>query len=390
MMGSMTPEEILTRCVSEVIDKNSLEKKLNSGKKLVVKLGIDPTSPDLHLGHSVVLRKLSAFQQLGHHVVLVIGDFTALVGDPSGRNTQRPPLTEAEIEKNLADFKAQAGKILDLNKLTIRKNSEWLKDLGLTGLFKLASSATVNQLLERKDFQDRLKENNSLTVLEILYPLLQAYDSVALKADIELGGTDQKFNLLMGRQIQKRYGQSEQDILTTPLLVGLDGKDKMSKSLGNYIGLTEDAPSMFGKVMSLPDFLLESYFDLTTNVSSSDANQILEVGPYEAKKRLASEIVTLYHDSEEAKQARGEFDRVFSSKENPSNIVEIKVDSQPQSYVSLTSIAFNISRSEAKRLIEQKALEIDGVTILDPEEEVTPKNDQVLKLGKHRFVRIAI
>lgn len=386
----MTPEEILTRNVSEVIDKSSLRKKLESGKKLVVKLGIDPTTPDLHLGHAVVLRKLAQFQQLNHKVVLVIGDFTALVGDPSGRNTQRPPLTETQIEKNLADFKAQAGKILDLNKLTIRKNSEWLKDLGLTGLFKLVSNATVNQLLERKDFENRIKENNSLTVLEILYPLLQAYDSVALKADLELGGTDQKFNLLMGRQIQKRYGQKEQDILTTPLLVGLDGKDKMSKSLGNYIGLSEEPVTMFGKVMSLPDSLLENYFELATSLDKGSIDQSLALGPYRAKKRLASEIVTLYHNSEEASQARKEFDRVYSGKEEPSNIVKVKVDPQPQSYISLVSIVFNLSRSEAKRLIESKALEVDGVTILDPEEEMSPKNDQVLKLGKHRFVRLEI
>jgi len=381
---------VLNHGVEDVIDKVSLKKKLEGSKKLVVKLGIDPTTPHLHLGHAVVLMKLKQFQDLGHQAVLVIGDFTAQVGDPSGRDSQRPVLTPSEIASNWQTYRKQASKILDMVKVKIVHNSAWFKKMGVAGLFDLLGKATINQLLERKDFADRLRQDKSLTYLEMLYPLLQGYDSVELKADVELGGVDQLFNLLMGRQLQKRYGQEEQDILMTPLLVGLDGKDKMSKSAGNYIGLTESPEEMFGKVMKVPDTLLQTYFELATSLNPEEVKFELKKGPYEAKKRLAEEIVTRYHGPKPSEEAREEFGRVFSQKESPSKLEVVTVDSQPTSYVSLTASAFGISRSEARRLIDQKALEDTGRLILNPEEEVEPHEDQILKLGKHRFAKIKV
>lgn len=382
--------ELLTRGVTEVIDKDHLNSRLKKGDKLVVKLGIDPTTPHLHLGHAVVLKKLAEFQKQGHKAVLVIGDFTALVGDPSGRDTQRPVLTEKDIEKNWSDYKSQAGKLFDFDHAEVVRNSTWFKEMDLPKMFELTSKATLNQIIERKEFQNRLKENSTITYLEMLYPLLQAYDSVMLKADLELGGTDQKFNLLMGRQIQKRYGQNEQDILMTPLLVGLDGKNKMSKSLGNYIALNEEPEVMYAKVMSIPDSLIDTYFELATNLSSEQVSKESEKGPFEAKKTLAHEIVSLYHDRSRADMAADEFVNVFSEKNLPVNLPVVKVGSEKQTLTSLASTAFGLSMSESRRLIDQKALSLDGKLVTKPDQIIVPLEGNVLKLGKHRFVKLEI
>lgn len=380
----------MTRGVSEVIEENNLKKALESPKLLTVKLGIDPTTPNLHLGHSVVLNKLAQFQKLGHKCVLVIGDFTALVGDPSGRDTQRPVLTEKEIAKNWQAYTAQAAKVFDFSQATVVRNSTWFKKMNLQDLFELASKATLNQIMERKEFQNRVKEASSVTYLEMLYPLLQAYDSVMLKADVELGGNDQKFNLLMGRQIQKRFGQKEQNILMTPLLIGLDGKNKMSKSLGNYIGLTEEPEEMYGKVMSIPDSLIDTYFELCTSLSDSEIAFLVKKGPYEAKKALAWEIVKIYHDPNKADLAQNEFESVFSQKNLPAAMPTISTGSEPVSYTSLASTAFGTSMSQSRRLILQKAFSVDGKTVTDPEEKTSPEGGIVLKLGKHRFVKVEV
>lgn len=379
---------ILSRGVSEVIDEKNLASRLQKGDKLTVKLGIDPTTPDLHLGHSVVLKKLAEFQKLGHKCVLVIGDFTALVGDPSGRDTQRPLLTEKEISKNWESYTTQTSKIFDFKKAEVVHNSSWFKKMNLQDLFELASKATLNQIIERKEFQVRLHEEGTITYLEMLYPLLQAYDSVMLKADVELGGNDQKFNLLMGRQIQKRFGQKEQDILMTPLLIGLDGKNKMSKSLGNYIGLTEEPQVMYGKVMSLPDTLIETYFELVTDLEDKEISQLLQKGPFEAKKGLAWEIVKIYHDPNQADLARTEFDSVFSQKNLPSILPGVAIANKPITYTTLASLAFGTSMSESRRLIGQKAFSIDGKTVTNSEETISPEVGTVLKLGKQRFAKI--
>lgn len=387
-MGSMDITELLTQSVTEVIDKDHLTTRLKKGDKLIVKLGIDPTTPNLHLGHAVVLKKLAQFQKAGHKAVLVIGDFTALVGDPSGRDTQRPILTNAEIEKNWSDYKNQAGKLFDFDHAEVVRNSSWFKNMDLSKMFELTSKATINQIVERKEFQNRLKEKSHITYLEMLYPLLQAYDSVMLKADLELGGTDQKFNLLMGRQIQKRFGQNEQDILMTPLLVGLDGKNKMSKSLGNYIALTEEPEVMYAKVMSIPDTLTDTYFELVTNLNSSEINQEMKKGPFEAKKSLAYSIVSLYHDPAQADQAEVEFVSVFSEKNLPATLPVVKLGREKRTMASLASVTFGLSMSESRRLIDQKAFSLDGKTVLKADEIVEPVEGNVLKLGKHRFAKI--
>jgi len=377
-------DRLLNRGVEEVIEKSSLEKKLKSGKKLRIKLGIDPTKPDIHLGHTVPLRKLRQFQEAGHKAVLIIGDFTAQIGDPSGRSEERPPLTEREVRKNLKNYLRQAGKVLDLKKTEIRYNSEWL-GCDPKIFLKLAALATSQQILERDDFQKRFREGSGPTLLEMMYPLCQGYDSVMVKADVEIGGTDQKFNLLMGRRLQRRFNQPEQDVITLPLIEGTDGVRKMSKSFGNYIGLEEKPKDMFGKIMSIPDPLIGRYFEFLTDQERPES-----VSPYNQKLLLAEIIVSAYHSQLAAVKAREEFLRVFSRKEVPNDLPAVKIDSHQLTILDLVVAASGKSRSEARRLISQRAVVLSERTCSDPAENVFPHSGDILKIGKRTFYKLQI
>ena len=388
-------ERLLKKGVAEIIDEKSLYKKLISGKKLRVKFGIDPTSPNLHLGHSIALRKLRDFQELGHQVIFLIGDFTAKIGDPSGRKTTRKPLTDEEIKKNMKDYVKQAGKILDMKKVKVHYNSEWYKGKDMEFLMTLASYFTVSRLLERDDFQKRLKENIDITLLETIYPLLQGYDSVALKADVEIGGTDQKFNLLVGRKMQRKFNQNEQDIITVPLLEGTDGKRKMSKSYGNYIAFKDSPLEMFGKIMSIPDALLWKYFELLTDVPEEQIEELKKLASknpvylMEAKKRLAREIVAMYHNKKSSITAEKEFEKIFSKKELPSKIPEVKIKEKNLPILDLlVKTKLVPSKSEAKRLVLQRGVKIDGKIQDDWRKNIEIKKGMVLKIGKRKFVKI--
>lgn len=374
-------EKFLTRGVEEVIVKEHLEKALR-GKKLRVKFGIDPTAPDLHLGHLVPLRKLRQFQDLGHKVVLIIGDFTAMIGDPSGREGARAPLFENDVKQNMKKYLAQAAKVVDVKKAEVHYNSWWHKKNGLEGLLRIAAGVTLPQVIEREDFKKRLQEDRSLTVLEALYPLLQGYDSVAVKSDIEIGGTDQKFNLLMGRKVQRFLGMPEQDVMTLPLLEGTDGVRKMSKSYGNYIALNEKPDVMFGKVMSVPDNLLKKYYELLTDLEFPK-----EKPPYEAKMLLAKELVALCHGKQAAEKAAEEFIKVFSKGAAPQQMPELRVSGKI-SVLDLLLTAGIASKSEARRLIGQGAVEIDGKRKLDGREMIYVKKPLVLRIGKTKFFKV--
>ncbi|MDO8504435.1 MAG: tyrosine--tRNA ligase [Candidatus Liptonbacteria bacterium] len=377
-------EEALSRGVEEVIEKDHLKKAMLSGRQLRIKLGIDPTSPDIHLGHLVVLLKLRQFERLGHKLVLIIGDFTAKIGDPSGRSETRKPLTDAEIKKNFKKYKDQISKILNLRKAEICYNGKWFKKGGIKIMIELASSASLQQVLRRADFSKRIEEGNDVTMLEAIYPLFQGYDSVAVSADVELGGTDQKFNLLMGRRIQRFYNRPEQDVLMTPLLEGTDGVRKMSKSYGNYIGVDEEPNEMFAKVMSVPDALLKKYFELLTDLDFPE-NQPL----YEAKLVLAQNIVTLCHNAKAGEAARENFKKVFSKKEIPEDAPELILKEREISAVDLILLSgVAESRGEAKRLIEQGALEVGGRVERDVHSVLLPQNGDPVRIGKKYFARI--
>ncbi|MFZ1153343.1 MAG: tyrosine--tRNA ligase [Solirubrobacteraceae bacterium] len=368
-----------------------LVKKLQSaaqkGRPLRVKLGIDPTAPDIHLGHAVVLRKLREFQDAGHLVVLIIGDYTARVGDPSGRSTLRPMLSDAEIEANAATFQEQALKILDASpgRLEVRRNGEWL-EMGMAQLLALVRTTTVAQLLERDDFARRWSASEPISMLELLYPLLQGYDSVAVRADVELGGTDQKFNLLLGRNVQRAYGQPEQAILTMPILVGTDGGKKMSKSLGNHIGITDEPKEMYGKTMSIPDEAMGEYYRLLLGRELEP-----DVTPREAKGELAREIVAWLHSPEAAEDAERHFDRVFVERGVPNQIEELRFEAE-NGVVYLPELlagAFGLSRSEARRMIDQGGVSLDQQPLVSGEYELASKrlDGAVLRLGKKRRFR---
>jgi tyrosyl-tRNA synthetase len=370
----------------------ALAEKLRSarakGRPLRVKLGIDPTAPDIHLGHAVVLRKLREFQDAGHVVVLIIGDYTARVGDPSGRSTLRPMLGEAEIEANAATFQQQALKILDASpeRLEVRRNGEWL-DMPMVDLLALVRTTTVAQILEREDFAKRWSASESISMLELLYPLLQGYDSVAIHADVELGGTDQKFNLLLGRDIQRAYGQPEQAILTMPILVGTDGTRKMSKSLGNHIGVSDSPEEMYGKTLSIPDEAMGDYYSLLLGRQLGD-----ELPPREAKRALARELVGWLHSPEEAIEAEYAFDRVFVQRGAPEQIEELLFEA-PDGVVHLPALmgdAFGMSRSEARRLIDQGGVSLDEQALVVGEHDlpVGRLDGAVLRVGKRRFRRL--
>lgn len=390
-------KEILTRGVAEVIERSHLERALKSKKKLRVKLGIDPTAPDLHLGHAVVLRKLKQFQDLGHKIVLIIGDFTAQIGDPSGRSEERKPLSKKEIERNLKDYLAQAGKVLDIKKVEVRRNSEWhgSRSFGVN-LMHTAQALTLQQVTERDDFQKRIKQGLKISILEVLYPLLQGYDSVAVKADVELGGTDQTFNLLAGRKVQRGFRVQEQDILTVPLLEGTDGVRKMSKSFGNYIALNDPPAEMFGKLMSIKDGLIVKYFELCTDVPEKKITEIKKLlkakklNPRDAKMILAYEIVSLYHGKAKAKAASGEFERVFRTGEMPDKIPQIKLKKKKIGIVDLlVEIGFASSKSAATRLVEQGGVRTNGDRITSPKEIIEiPKTGIIIRAGKRRFAAV--
>jgi tyrosyl-tRNA synthetase len=392
--------KILTRGVAEVIDKEHLEKRLKAGDKLRVKLGIDPTAPDLHLGHAVVLRKLKQFQDAGHKAVFIVGDFTATIGDPSGRSELRPKLSASEIKENMKNYVKEAGKILDMKKADVVYNSQWYKNKGASFLMELTSKFTVARSLERDDFQKRLKENRDISILELYYPILQGYDSVEVRADVELGGTDQKFNLLMGRRVQKRYGLPEQDIMTLTLLEGTDGARKMSKSLGNYIGLSEDPGKMFAKIMSIPDDLMVKYFTLLTDVAESEIDELRQGLltpsaakrlPKEWKEMLSCEIVRTYCGENAAKDAQAEFDRVFGAHEAPSEIPEVAISDKNMNIADLlVKTRLAPSKSEARRLVEQGGVRIGGEVKGDAKEEIAIKEGMVVQVGRRRFARLSL
>lgn len=375
-----------------------LEKSAKTGRPLRVKLGADPTAPDIHLGHTVVIRKLRAFQELGHTVIFLIGDFTGLIGDPSGKSTTRPQLTRAEIDANAETYKAQIFKLLDPAQTEIRFNSEWMDKLGAAGFVKLASHVTVRQILERDDFAKRLREELPIALHELLYPLTQAYDSVALEADVELGGTDQKFNLLMGRNLQREYEQEAQICVIMPLLEGTDGVQKMSKSLGNYIGISESADEMFGKVMSISDDLMWRYYELVTDLSVEEIASLKRAAengdrnPRDIKAELAKLIITDFHSDAAARLAEEEFVRRFRNKEIPEEVEErtIRANECGDLPSLLATVGLASSKAEARRLIEQGGVSVDGVrqALTGSADSWEVGKTVLLKVGKRRFVRV--
>jgi tyrosyl-tRNA synthetase len=383
--------------IAGLVPEADMEKKLAQGRPLRAKLGVDPTAPDLHLGHAVPLRKLRQFQDLGHTVVLIIGDFTALIGDPSGRNSTRPPLTAEEIELNAQTYIDQAFKILDPEKIELRRNSEWLAPLGFADILRLTGQFTVARILERDDFAKRYKEGVGISLHEFLYPMAQAYDSVAIKADIELGGTDQLFNLLAGRELMEKSGMEPQVCLTLPLLEGTDGVQKMSKSYGNYIGLTDAPDDMFGKVMSVPDSLMVRYYRLCTGLEIDEIDHIeqqLDAGslhPNEAKRRLARDIVELYHGAGAAAEAEAAFDRVFKHHEVPDEIPEFKVSLADDVYLPglLNDMGLVSSAGEGRRMIDGGAVRIDGEPVAGGIYNLSRASveGRVVQVGKRRYGR---
>ena len=370
-----------------------LEKSARDGRPLRVKLGADPTAPDIHLGHTVVIRKLRHFQELGHTVIFLIGDFTGLIGDPSGKSATRPQLTREEINANAETYKRQIFKLLDPDRTEIRFNSEWMDKLGSDGFIRLASHVTVRQILERDDFQKRLAEERPVALHELLYPLTQAYDSVALSADVELGGTDQKFNLLLGRNLQREYKQEPQVAIITPLLEGTDGVQKMSKSLGNYVGIDEPPAEMFGKLMSISDELMWRYYELLTDLTVGDIEQMRtraangEVNPRDIKVELAKRIIIDFHSSSAADAAEEEFNRVFKRKEAPDEIEEIPAQPGTWGLADLLNInGLTPSKAEARRLIEQGGVSVNGERRTQPDYKVEVGDEPLLiKIGKRRF-----
>lgn len=388
-------KEILEKGVEGIFKKNDLIRDMKSGRRLRIKLGIDPTTADLHLGHAVVLQKLKQFQDLGHQIIFLIGDFTVKIGDPSERDKTRPVLSDKRIRENTKDYLAQVSRILDIKKAETRRNSEWLAGLKFDDIIKLCSAFTLAQMVQREGYKIRLKKKLPVGFQETLYPVMQAYDSVVLKADVEIGGRDQLFNLLAGRQLQEFLRQKPQDILTLPLLIGIDGKQKMSKSLGNYIGITEKPTQQYGKIMSIPDNLIIHYFENCTQASLKEIQEIKKelsskkLNPRDAKARLAREIVTIYHSKSKAFEAEKEFNRVFKEKKAPSRIINYKLRVAKINILELlvkTKLA--PSKSEAKRLLRQKAVKLDNKIIENRQQEIIIKKGAVLQVGKRNFVKL--
>jgi len=378
----------LARDAVDCLPSGELARLLALGRPLRVKLGIDPTAPDIHLGHTVVLTKLRAFQDAGHTVVLIIGDYTARVGDPSGRSSTRPQLTGDQIDANARTFQEQAFKVLDPDRVEVRHNSDWL-DMSMPDLFALLRTTTVGALLERDDFARRRAAQAPISMLELLYPLMQGYDSVAVRSDVELGGTDQKFNLLLGRDIQRAYGIPEQAIMTMPILVGTDGQRKMSKSLGNQIGVTDPPAEIYGKTLSIPDTALAEYYRLLLGRSAPDG-----LGPRDAKRLLARELVARFHPAEAADAAEAEFDRIHVDRGEPEEIEELVVaapdDGRPVHLPGVIADAFGLSRSEGRRLIGQGGVQLDGAPLGEVDIDPERLDGRVLRVGRRRFRRIRV
>ncbi len=399
MISAAEQFRLISRGVADLLPEDEFKKKLEkavaTNTPLIVKLGLDPTAPDIHLGHTVVLRKLKLFQDFGHKVIILIGDFTARIGDPTGKSVTRPPLTEEQVITNAKTYQEQIFKVLDPEKTEVRFNSEWLSKLDFADVLKLASKYTVARMLERDDFHKRYTEGRPISIHEFMYPLMQGYDSIALKADVEFGGTDQTFNLLMGRHLQGEEGMPEQTIITMPILEGLDGVQKMSKSLGNYIGISEAPSEMYGKAMSIPDELMMRYFMLVTDMSIEEQEQLgkdLESGaahPRDVKMKLAHTIVRLYHGEEAANFGQEEFVRVFQKHAMPTDIPEYKVafTDEPVFVPQLLSDAgLTASNGEARRSIKAGAFKIDGEKC--NEEHIVLKDGMVLQVGKRKFIKI--
>ncbi len=388
----------LSRGTDEVLPEDGLSAKLKLGRPLIIKAGFDPTAPDLHIGHTVLINKMRQFQQLGHEIVFLIGDFTGMIGDPSGKNATRPPLTPEEIQANAATYEAQIFKILDQDATRVEFNSSWMDGMDAAGLIKLAARHTVARMLERDDFNKRYTGGQPISIHEFLYPLVQGYDSVALKADVELGGTDQKFNLLVGRQLQQDYGQPPQIVMTMPLLEGLDGVQKMSKSLGNYIGITESPGEMFGKIMSISDDLMWRYFELLSFRPMDDIaalKRAVENGrnPRDAKFELGQEIVARFHDSAAAESAKLEFIARFQQGAMPDEISEVTLESAGGSLGIahlLKAAGLVSSTSDAFRMIKQGAVRIDSERVTDRALEIKAGTTAVFQVGKRKFARVSL
>ena len=390
---------LLLSSAADVIPEAELERRLSAGRPLRVKLGIDPSAPDIHLGHAVVLRTLRRFQDLGHTAVLIIGDFTGLVGDPTGQSKTRPMLASEELEENAATYLAQVGTVLDMDRAEVRRNSEWLAPLRFADVARLTSELTVAQLLERDDFSTRYRGGQPISLVEFLYPVMQGYDSVAVEADVEMGGTDQTFNLMVGRDLQRAHGQEPQVVFTVPLLTGTDGTRKMSKSYGNHIGVTDPPEEQFGRAMSIPDELLVEWFRLCTDVGPDEVEAIEggladgSLHPGETKRRLAREIVTLYHGEDAAHAAEERFDAVHRKGEIPEDIPEHPLpggDGAIGLVALIVDAGLASSKGEARRLIEQGGVRIDGRQVTDPQVALPPGDlaGKVLQVGKRRFARL--
>ncbi|MGA8574010.1 MAG: tyrosine--tRNA ligase [Desulfobaccales bacterium] len=379
--------------------KARLQEAIATGKPLRIKAGFDPTAPDLHVGHTVLIQKLKHFQDLGHQVIFLIGDFTGLIGDPSGKSETRPPLTEAEVKANAATYERQIFKILDPKKTLIDFNSRWMKEMSAQDLIKLAARHTVARMLEREDFHKRYTSQTPISIHEFLYPLIQGYDSVALKADVELGGTDQTFNLLVGRDLQREYGQPPQVVITLPLLEGLDGVQKMSKSLGNYVGIDEAPGVMFGKIMSISDPLMLRYFELLTDIAPAELARLREdlaqgrKHPRQVKEELALELVARYHGQDAALEAAQEFARIFRDKGLPEEVEEVDLKAAGSKLwlpKAMVDAGLAGGTSEARRLITQGGVQVDGEKVTDANLELTAGNSYLLKVGKRRFKRVTL
>ena len=382
--------EDLSRNAAEIISPAEFAAKLGEGRPLRIKLGMDPTSPDLHLGHSVTLKKLRQFQECGHTVIFLVGDFTAMIGDPTGRSETRKPLTREQVLANAATYRSQVEKILDPARTEVRFNSEWMDQVDMRELIRIAAKLSVARILERDDFEKRLADQQPLFLHELLYPLIQGYDSVALKADVEMGGTDQKFNMLVGRELQRAFGQPAQVVITMPLLEGLDGVRKMSKSYGNSVGLTDSARDMFGKLMSIPDRMMARYFELLTDAGAEELAQVKSGrgNPMETKKRLAWMIASEYHGAKAADEARGYFETKFQNREIPDDVPVYRVDREIWICELMKQLRFVNSTSDARRLIGQGAVRVDRHTVTDANFHFIPGEHQILEVGKRRVAKI--
>jgi tyrosyl-tRNA synthetase len=392
--------ELIKKGADEIIVLEELEQRLKLGKPLRIKFGMDPTAPDLHLGHTVALNKLRQFQMLGHHIMFLIGDFTAMIGDPTGKNVTRQPLSNEQIKLNARTYEEQVFKILDPDKTEVMFNSKWMSALGSEGLIKLAAKYNVARMLEREDFKQRYKTGESIAIHEFLYPLVQGYDSVAMHADVELGGTDQRFNLLVGRELQKHYGQTPQQIVTMPLLEGLDGVQKMSKSLGNYIGICESPKEIFGKIMSISDDLMWRYFDLVSEKTPAEINKLKQsvqdgANPRDIKFILAEEIITRFHNQQDAVAAREGFIAQFQQGVMPEDIPEVSVhvatgDSGLMICNLLKNAGLVPSVTEGQRMIDSGAVKIDGVKIEDKNLKIAVGQTNVFQVGKRKFAKVSV